>query len=370
MAIREREKLLLSEAVALGISVAGVMLSMGYPFFRFITYAGSKDDRLAKLDKKSNSTKSNRKKWFQLKHTKVNHPRYKHEEEYLATREWCEQQNMEDMYVRSFDGLILHANYLPAEKPERIILFSHGYRGYCFGSIAHMAKYLHENHCSLLFIDQRCCGESEGEYITFGAKEQYDILSWVQFIHNKLQPSKHNVRELKSISSAPEQVSELSGSKAYIEDKLPVYLLGQSMGASSVIMASAHELPAEVKGIIADCGFHSMKQQLSYMAKEWFHFHWIGLLLLRVDFFCRLFAGFKMKEADTTAALKENKRPILFFHGEDDTYVSPDSTELNFELCQAHAEKVIVPGARHLCSSYEAPELYKKKLMEFFKEND
>ncbi len=356
MAIREREKLLLSEAVALGVSVAGVMLSMGYPFFRFITYAGSKDDRLAKLDKKSNSTKSNRKKWFQLKHTKVNHPRYKHEEEYLATREWCEQQNMEDMFVRSFDGLILHANYLPAEDPERIVLLSHGYRGTCFGSIAHMAKYLHENHCSLLFIDQRCCGESEGEYITFGAKEQYDILSWIQLIHNKLQPAHQKTND-----------TELPVQK---DNKLPIYLLGQSMGASAVLMASAHELPSEVKGIIADCGFHSMKQQLSDMAREWFHFHWIGLLLLRVDFFCRLFAGFKIKEADTTAALKENKRPILFFHGEDDTYVSPVNTELNFELCQAHAEKVIVPGARHLCSSYEAPELYKRKLMEFFREND
>ena len=356
MAIREREKLFISEAVALGVSAAGIMLSMGYPFFRFITYAGSKDDRLAKLDKKSNSTKSNRRKWFQLKHTKVNHPRHKHEEEYLATREWCENQNMEDMYVRSFDGLILHANYLPAENPERIILLSHGYRGTSFGSVAHMAEYLHENHCSLLFIDQRCCGESEGEYITFGAKEQYDILSWVQLIHNKLQPAAHKTFDSEQISKKAEN--------------LPVYLLGQSMGASSVLMASAHELPSEVKGIIADCGFHSMKQQLSDMAREWFHFHWIGLLLLRVDFFCRLFAGFKMKDADTTAALKENKRPVLFFHGEDDTYVSPVNTELNFELCQAHAEKVIVPGARHLCSSYEAPELYKRKLMEFFREND
>ena len=348
--INQKGNLLISEIASLGMIAGGVFLSMGYPFFRFITYAGKKDrdkdkDKDIAKDKKRNN-KSNNKKWFQLKHTKVNHPRYKHEEEYLAAREWCEQQLMEDIYIRSFDGLILHAEFLPAENPERIVLLSHGYRGTSFGSVAHMAEFLHENNSSLLFIDQRCCGESEGEYITFGAKEQYDILAWIQMIQNKLQ-----------------QKNEAG-------EKLPVYLYGQSMGASAVLMASGHELPENVKGIIADCGFHSMKMQLSDMAANWFHFHYIGLLLMRVDLFCRIFAGFKMKDADTTYALKENTRPVLFFHGEDDTYVSPINTDLNYLQCQAPKEKVIVPGARHLCSSYEAPELYKKKLVEFFEKND
>jgi DNA-binding response OmpR family regulator len=84
------------------------------------------------------------------------------------------------------------------------------------------------------------------------------------------------------------------------------------MGTAAVLLASGHELPKEVKGIIADCGFHSMKQQLRDMASEWFHLHWIELLLIRVDLFCRIFAGFKMKDADTTDALKHNKLPILF----------------------------------------------------------
>lgn len=315
------------EKLALGFLAGGIATATGYPFFRFMTYAGKKKDPV----------KKNRKKWFQLHHTTVNHPRYKHEEDYLATRAWCEAQEMEDVYTRSFDGLKLHAKYFPAEAPERIVLLCHGYRGTSFGSVAHMAEYLHENHTSLLFIDQRCCGESEGEYITFGAKEQHDILAWVRLLHQR----------------NPEG--------------LPIYLYGQSMGASTVLMASAHELPPEVKGIIADCGFHSMKQQLRDMAKGWFHFHWIGFLLLRVDLFCRLFAGFRMKDADTTAALESNTRPVLFFHGEEDTYVYPRNTEMNYRLCRAPKEVVTVPSARHLCSSYEAPDLYKNTITEFFR---
>lgn len=123
------------------------------------------------------------------------------------------------------------------------------------------------------------------------------------------------------------------------------------------------------EGLIADCGFHSMKQQLRDIASGWFHLHWIELLLLRVDIFCRIFAGFAMKETDTTEALEENRLPILFFHGEDDTYVWPESTYKNYELCRADKELVMIPKARHLCCCYEQPELYRKKVMEFFKEH-
>ena len=285
-------------------------------------------------------TKSNHKKWFQLKHTKINHPRNGYEKEYLAAREWCENQQMQDWYIRSIDGLKLHAFYLPADNPKRIILLSHGYKGTSFGSIAHMAEFLHENDSSLLFVDQRCCGKSEGKYITFGAKEQYDILAWIR------------------------RISRIN------KEILPIYLYGQSMGAATVLLAAGHKLPEEVKGIIADCGFHSLKQQLKDIAKGWFHLHWIGLLLIRVDILCRYYAGFRMQDTDTTRALLKNKRPILFFHGKEDTYVWPKNTIINYEICTAPKELVLVPGARHLCSSFVAPELYKKKLIEFFENND
>ncbi len=322
---------LLGKVLAAVLAAEAVFLATGYPFFRFMTYAGNK--------KKKESDK-NGKKWFQLNHIEVNHPRYKHNDEYEKTREWCESQSMEDWYIKSYDGIMLHAKYLPAENAKRSIVLSHGYRGTSFGSIAHMAQFLHENGCNLLFVDQRCCGESEGEYITFGAKEQHDIMSWMY------------------------KVIKLD------DKKLPVYLFGQSMGATSVILASGHDLPEEVKGIIADCGYHSMKQQLRDISKGWFHLHWIELLLFRVDIFSRLLAGFKMKEADTTVALKNNTRPVLFFHGEKDTYVYPVNTEINYELCTAPKEVVYIPSARHLCCSYEAPKLYKKKLKEFFKKYD
>lgn len=306
---------------------AAVFMMSGWSFFEIMVHC-KKKNRLTK------------KKWFSLNHIKINHPRHKFEKEYEEGKEWCRNQSMQDCYVKSDDGLLLHGLYLPAENARRFVLLCHGYKGSGFGDFAYIAKFLHENNCNLLFIDERCCGESEGEFITFGAKEQNDVRKWAYFI------DKRN------------------------KNKLPIYLYGESMGAAAVIMASGGALPKEVRGIIADCGFSSMKRQLKDIAANWFHLKRVGLLLFRVDLFCRLLGGFAMKEADTTDAMKTNKRPVLFFHGEKDTYVVPENSKYNYSLCEAPKEIVIVPEARHLCSAYENSELYREKLLKFFAKYD
>lgn len=308
-------------------AAVGVFLSVGWPFFELMVHCRPGADRM-------------KKQWSRLTHIRINHPRHKFEKEYEEGKAWCRAQEMQECWTKSADGLSLHALYLPARDARRFVILCHGYKGSSFGDFAYTAEFLHENHCNLLFIDQRCCGKSEGEYITFGAKEQYDVRSWAYYV------AKRN------------------------PGKLPIYLYGESMGATAVLMASGHKLPREVKGLIADCGFGSMRAELTNIAANWFHLHWVGLLLLRVDLFCRLFGGFRMADADTAEAMKTNRLPVLFFHGEKDTYVSAVNTFCNYERCRAQKELVIVPEARHLCSPYEQPEFYRKKLIRFFETND
>ena len=187
-------------------------------------------------------------------------------------------------------------------------------------------------------MEQRCCGESEGKYITFGAKEKWDVQRWAIYV------SERN------------------------KEKLPIYLYGQSMGAAAVLMASGYRLPSEVKGL---------------SRRLWFSVYWkdrcgiwlttgsiciiIPLLLKEMDCLCHFVAGFRMKDADTTEAMKRNTRPVLFFHGEKDTYVYPNNSFQNYMLCKAPKELVIVQGARHLCSAYADPELYQRTVMEFLR---
>lgn len=309
-------------------SVAGsLFMASGWSFFNLLVRC-------------KEQKKLMKKKWFQLSHIKVNHPRHRFEKEYEEGKAWCMRQQMKDCYMKSRDGLALHACYLPAEHARRFVLLSHGYKGSGFGDFAYIARFLHENHCNLLFIDQRCCGKSKGEYITFGAMEQYDVQGWAYFIARRNK------------------------------EKLPIYLYGESMGAASVLMASGHKLPKEVKGLISDCAFCSMKRQFKDMAANWFHLHWIGFLLLRIDLFCRLLAGFRMSDADTAKAMECNRRPILFFHGEADTYVDQKNSRYHYSVCRAPKELIVIPEAKHLCSAYVEPELYRQKLLDFFHKYD
>lgn len=307
------------------LSAIGIFMGLGWSFFSTMVVRTRKHG--------DNKTK-------QLSHIKKNHPRNGYEQEYEDGKAWCKKQKMHDCYLKSEDGLQLHGMYFPTKDAKRIVLLSHGYKGSPFGDFAYISQFLHENGCDLFYIDQRCCGESEGMYITYGALERKDVVLWSRYI------AERNTKQL------------------------PIYLYGESMGGAAVLMASGENLPKEVKGIIADCAFRSMKGQLQDMARNWFHLSWIDLLLFRVDLYCRLLGGFRMKDADTTYAMRTNKRPILFFHGTADTFVDPRNSLYNFAICKAPKELVMIHGARHLCSAYVEPERYKEKLISFFQKYD
>ena len=319
------------QLLGIGMMAAGVFVSLGYPFFKLLV---DTDDGRKKAQGGGSSS------WKKLRHVEVNHPRNGYADKYEDGKAWCAAQDLKDRYITSRDGLRLHAYYLPADNARRIVLLAHGYRGSGFGDFANIARFLHENGCDLLFVDQRCCGKSEGRYITYGAKEQWDIFTWTTMLAAK------NRRDL------------------------PIYLYGMSMGAAAVMMASGHALPKNVKGLICDCGFSSMKQQLRDIAGGWFHIHFIELLLLRADLFCRILAHFKMKDADTSRALSYNEIPVLFFHGSHDMFVEPSNSVRNRRRCAAPSDLVIIDGARHLCSSYVDEDLYRSKLSGFFARYD
>ena len=103
-----------------------------------------------------------------------------------------------------------------------------------FGAVA---EYWHDRQCSVLFAEQRGQNESGGSYMGFGLLERYDCLDWVCSLQQ----------------SAP---------------NLPIYLCGVSMGAATVLMACDLNLPANIKGIIADCPYSSPKEIIMKVGKD------------------------------------------------------------------------------------------------------
>ena len=249
--------------------------------------------------------------------------------------QWLSEQDIKDVYIKSRDGLKLHGVFLPASNAYRTIICVHAYRGRYNTDFSAIIKYLNANHSNVLLIEQRAHGDSEGKYITYGAKEKYDVADWVNYVITKL------------------------------DDKNPIYIYGLSMGCTTSLFSLGCNMNMRVKGVIADCGYMSMRDVISYLAKEWYKVPAFGLVTL-VNLWCNLIAHFDMSETDTKKALKDNNIPILFVHGEEDTFVPGEHARQNYARTNGPKELVWVKGAGHAESIIKDPELYHAKLEYFF----
>ena len=254
-----------------------------------------------------------------------------------AANRWLREMGAEDVTVTSFDGLTLRGRWLPAEKPMATIILFHGYHSHHLQDFAGIYSYYHSIGLNLLLVRQRSHGESEGRYITFGVKERKDVLSWIDF-HNR----NHGMDN--------------------------VYLGGMSMGASTVLFAAGEELPPNVRGITADCGFSSPAEILSHIIRKDFHLPPM-LVLPLMEVWARILGGFSFYECDSRQTLSRAKTPILFIHGRDDDFVPCRMSEVGYAACAAPKEIYLVDGAGHGRSYLYEPELLRSALTDFFKRN-
>ncbi len=259
--------------------------------------------------------------------------------EIAAKNQWLKEQKMEKIQIQSYDGLMLTGHYLPTENAKRTLILVHGWHGNWIHDFGYIAEFLHNEHNNLLLIDQRCHGESEGKYIGLGVLERYDVLAWADYMAKRLEGS------------------------------MPLYLAGVSMGATSVMMASSLELPSEVKGIIADCGFTSPEAIVSCImnAKRKLP----GKFLIEAaSALSKLKAGYRYNEYSTLDAVQNTHIPILFIHGTADRFVPMKMTLENFDACTSEKELLLAEGAGHGMSYFDNTEQYEKKLRAFFEKHD
>ncbi len=240
-----------------------------------------------------------------------------------------------ELLVIEANGVELAARRYAQENPKGRIIMFHGYRSVAEADFGCAMEYYYSRGYELVLIDQRASGKSTGTWIGFGVLERYDCLSWIRYLNEEYQP-------------------------------LPTFLSGISMGCTTVLMALGLELPANVKGVIADCGFTSPKEIIRHVMGRKLHLS-PALLMPGMSFFTKLFAGYSYTEYSTLEALKDNKIPVLFIHGKEDHYVPHEMTLQNYEACTAEKQLVLVEGAGHGTSYLQDKATVEKAIGDFFK---
>lgn len=259
---------------------------------------------------------------------------------HVMMRHWIMEARgfqQEHFYIKSFDGLTLHAKYFEYEPDAVIEIMFHGYRGSAERDLSGGIQRCFSLGRSVLLVDQRTSCGSEGNVISFGINEHRDALSWVDFAVKHFGPD------------------------------VKIVLTGISMGASTVLMAAGKELPENVVGVLADCGFSSPKEIIKKCAGDLKIPANIVYPFIKLG--AKLFGHFDLEEYTPLEAMKTCKIPVIFFHGESDAFVPCDMSRETYEACKSPKRLVTVPKAGHGLVYLVDNDLYFNSVVEFFSEN-
>jgi hypothetical protein len=249
------------------------------------------------------------------------------------------EKDSETIELTSHDGITLFGHWIPQDNAKRVIIAMHGWRSSWNQDFGLIADFWEENGCSVLYAEQRGQNNSGGEYMGFGLMERYDCLDWIHW------------------------VSERCGSQ------IPIYLAGISMGATTVLMAAGLDLPPQVHGIAADCGFTSLHDIWKHVANKNLHIAY-GIRGRVADELCKKKIQVGTEEYSTTTALENNQIPVMLIHGTEDHFVPIEMTYANYEACKGPKKLLIVPGADHCMSYCLEKERYENAVKDFWKQYD
>ncbi len=240
----------------------------------------------------------------------------------------------EEFSIVSFDGTRLFGKYYECKKGAPIELMFHGYRGNAQRDLSGGVQRCFKLGRNALIVDQRCSEKSEGNVITFGIREHRDCLCWVDFM------LRHFGKDVKII------------------------LTGISMGASTVLMAAGKELPPNVIGVLADCGYSSPREIIRKVVRDMKIPVTLGYFFVKAG--AKIYGGFNIEEYSPEEAMKTCKVPVILFHGESDDFVPCDMSKKVFDCCKTRKRLVTIKDAGHGLSYIIDPEKYLASLTEFF----
>jgi len=243
-------------------------------------------------------------------------------------------QPHKDIFLKSKDGLKLHATYFPVGDEKKVVICFHGYTSQGTKDYIALSGYYIKRGYSMLLVDERAHGQSEGEYIGFGCLDRVDALEWIKFIINQCKQD------------------------------VQILLHGTSMGGATVLMASGLKLPEQVKGIISDCGFTSPKYVFTHVLHSMYHLPAFPVIPV-ADYLNRKKAGYGMDECNAAREVKNATVPILLIHGETDNFVPCSMCNEIYENCASPKKMLIVKGASHAESYYKATSDYEATLDDF-----
>ena len=252
-------------------------------------------------------------------------------------KKWYYETKKQKWYMLSADEKYkLDANYIPNKHSEKTVVLLHGYMNNK-NTMAPYAYLYHQLGYNVLLPDARAHGDSQGKYIGYGWIEKSDVVKWIKKV------IRHN------------------------GDKSKIVVSGVSMGAATTMMTSGEKLPHQVKAFVEDCGYTSVKDEIEHEAQDLYNMPIIPRfpLVEVLSGINRIKVGYFMADGSSVNQLKKNKRPMLFIHGNKDTFVPTNMVYENNKATKGPKELWVVSNATHAKSYATHPKQYEKHVEKF-----
>lgn len=246
-----------------------------------------------------------------------------------ASKQWLEDKPREDVYITSDDGLKLHGTFFSCPGSRRAVVCFHGYTSEGLNDYSSIARFYLEKGFNLMVVDERAHGKSEGTYIGFGCLDRLDARLWMEYVANRLG------------------------------EDCRILLHGISMGGATVLMSTGLKLPKQVRGAVADCAFTSAWEVFSSVLKTMYHMPAFPVMQI-ADRMARREAGYGLDECNAREEVKKARIPILFIHGDADTFVPCSMVYELYEACGSEKDLLIIKGAAHAEAYYKDTSSYEQ----------
>ena len=253
---------------------------------------------------------------------------------YPETIEWMDSLHrnnaLHDTIVSMPEGYRCHAYYIMKDS-NRTALVIHGWRDMPIKYFYLARMYEREFGYNVIIPDVYAHGKSDGDVIRMGWLDRLDMLRWIEIFKT---------------------------------DTMVVH--GVSMGGATTMMLSGEKMPSGIKDIrfVDDCGYTSVWDEFAGEMKNQF-----GLpefpLMYTTSLLCSIMYGWNFDEASAINQVRKCHYPMLFIHGDSDTFVPTEMVYRLFSAKRGPKELWITKNTDHAHSYLNHREDYILHLKKF-----
>ena len=231
---------------------------------------------------------------------------------------------LKELEVTSFDGLKLKG-YLLEGNPKEVVICVHGYKSDMESDFSDKIRIYRDRGTTILLVNDRAHGNSEGRYLGFSELDRFDVAKWVDLINERY-------------------------------DSPRIYLHGVSMGGATVIHCADMKLK-NVCGIVDDCGFDSILGISQALMRDMYHVPYFPLGYI-AWFWSKLICKVDFNTSIGEECVAKTDVPIVFIHGAEDNFVPCYMSEKMYAACASPKEFHKIPDCGHSAAYMLAPEEY------------